>query len=72
MDIEMTDLVSVCRILDAVIKRRIAEENEHLDRTTNQPMIQLEAGFHAYGLESLEELRDLRDRLFCRFPREML
>ena len=51
MDIEMSDLMSVCRILDAVIKKRVAEENEHLDRTTNQPMTQLEAGFHACGLE---------------------
>ena len=72
MDIEMSDLMSICRILDAVIKKRVAEENEHLDRTMNQPITQLEAGFHAWGLNSLEELRDLRDRLFYKIPREML
>ena len=72
MDIGLNDLMRVCLVLDKVIEKRAAEGDANLDRTIGKSLTEIEVSFMAWGLNDLEELRDLRDRLFNKIPLEML
>ncbi len=72
MNIELSDLMTVCVVLDQVIKQRRAEEEQYLDQIRDKPVDQLQAQFIVIEDFQIDELSNLRDRLFNQIPPEML
>lgn len=72
MNIELSDLMTVCVVLDQVIKQRRAAEEQYLDQIRDKSVNQLHAQFIVMEDFHIDELSNLRDRLFNQIPPEML
>jgi hypothetical protein len=72
MNLELNDLIKLCVILDMLITKRRAEDEAYLARIKDTPISQLQAQFIVADELDLEDLCDLRDRLFAHVPEHML
>jgi hypothetical protein len=72
VNIELSDLMTVCIVLDRVIKQRRDEEEQCFDQIKDQPISKLQAQLIATEDWQIDELCALRDRLFNQIPIDML
>jgi hypothetical protein len=72
MNIELSDLMTVCAVLDRVIKQRRLEEEQHLDRIKDKPISELEAKFITMEDWQIDELCALYHRLHNQIPLDLL
>jgi hypothetical protein len=74
MSVEMSvdDLIKVCIILDRVIEERRAEEARYLDKKLGKEFSEVEAFVAAWTDYNIEDLCELRNRLFNQIPPDRL
>jgi hypothetical protein len=72
VNIELSDLMTVCVVLDRVIKQRRDEEERGFDQIKDQPISKLQAQLIVMEDWQIDELCALRDRLFNQIPIDML